>query len=76
MKNNLITNDPLVERIFQAVDELNFTTAARLRGIIRAGKIAELYESKDDQCIAAVSDTFSETEIEKKFNIHHGKRVI
>ncbi len=42
---NLISHDPIVSVIFDAVARINANHLEKLQGIIRAGKIAEAYLS-------------------------------
>lgn len=43
--NNLISNDPLVTAIFEAVVKAEAESEEKLKAVIRAGKIAEAYQS-------------------------------
>ena len=52
---NIISGDPLVSAIFEAVKDQQAGTIEKLQGIVRAAKIAEAYTHGSNACDIATA---------------------
>jgi hypothetical protein len=55
---NLLDNDPLVSKIMEAISNVDGEAEEKLKALIRAGKIAEVYSPGDSSNWEAFKKTF------------------